>query len=247
MIAVRLPDLLNAWNEDISWWFTRPGQPEHLRLWLAGSFPDVASKVCGWAQQLRQRGLLGEVRWDTDYPHPARTCPGTTATAAENVFTADSGTAVALLVSAGSAGPGEQAITVASIVDLAISFTSSTTAGLTWVTEKLVPEGQAPRPARPLRDEVVKLACPAGDFAALAGQPATAAVRTAWQRRRPAVARYAAQLRAGDSRSPDDALLSLVREHHQRVTGPGQDSWQITARLARSAAMAALAQDPGPP
>lgn len=243
MIAVRLPDLLAALDHELSWWFTRPGPPEQLRLWLTGSFGDRARNISTWARKLQHDGLLGEVRWETDYPHPARTGPAMAVAAAENAFTADSYAAVAMLAMASSAGPSRQAVAVASILDLVVSFTGSTAAGLTWVSERLTPGSPAPRPARALRDETVKLACTAGDFVSrLTGQPGYEVVRAACEARRLAVARYAAQLSADGSQFPDDALLSLVRDHHERVNGPGQDGWQLTMRLARSAALAALAQ-----
>jgi thiopeptide-type bacteriocin biosynthesis protein len=213
-----------------------------VRLWLDGNFADVAGKVFEWAGRLRHLGLLGEMRWDTDYPPPARTGPVAAVRAAENAFTADSCAAIALLTLAASTGPSSQVLTVASTLDLAISFTGSTTAGLTWIAEELASSSRAPHPARGLRDEVVRLACPAGNFAALTSQPATKAVRTAWDSRRLAVARYATQLGEAGNQSPDDALLALVRDHHQRVNGPDHESWQLVARLARSAALAAIAQ-----
>jgi thiopeptide-type bacteriocin biosynthesis protein len=250
MIAVRLPDLIETWDDQPAWWFTRPGPPEQLRLWLAGSepdsFADTARKVAVWAQQLRRRGLLGQMRWETDYPCAARTGPATIVAAAENAFTTDSHAAVTQLAWTGAGGPSTQAVTVASLLDLAISFTGSIAAGLEWVTDNLIPGSQAPRPARTLRDETVRLACPTRDFAALASQPGSEALRTAWTARRAAVARYAAQLRAEDRQPPDAALLALVRDHQQRVSGPDPVCGQLTARLARSAALAVLAQSNAP-
>jgi thiopeptide-type bacteriocin biosynthesis protein len=250
MIAVRLPDLIEAWDDQPAWWFTRPGPPERLRLWLAGSepdsFADTAQKVAVWAQRLRRRRLLGQMRWETDYPCALRTGPAMVVAAAENAFTADSHAAVTQLAWANSDGPSTQAVTVASLLDLVISFTGSIAAGLEWVTDNLTPGSQAPWPARTLRDETVRLACPSGDFAALASQPGSGALLAAWTARRAAVARYAARLRADGRQSPDEVLLTLVRDHQQRINGPDLTGGQLTARLARSAALAVLAQSPAP-
>lgn len=250
MIAVRLPELLAAWDDEPLWWFTRPGPPEHLRLWLAGSepggFADAAGKVNAWAQQLRRHRLLGEVRWETDHPSAGRIGPRASAEAAESALAADSRAAVALLTWASSGGPNSHAVTAASVLDLVISFTGSTTAGLRWVTAHLAPGSQAPHPVRNLRDQAVRLACPAGDFTALANQPGSRALIDAWQARRAAMASYAAQLRADDSRPADDALLALVHGHHQRIDGPDHASEKLIVRLARCAALSALAHTPAP-
>jgi len=247
LIAARLPDLLAAWDQNQPvWWFTRPGPPEQVRLWLAagepGRFADAARKVATWAQQLHRQGLVGRVQWDTDYPCASRTGPAAVAAAAEHAFAADSRAVVVQLAWSTAGGPGEQALTVASILDLVISFTGSTAGGLQWVTAALRPGSHAPHPARTLRDEAVRLACPSGDFAALSREPGSDAVTTAWTARRAAVARYAATLRGDPSHCPDTALLALLRGHHQRMTGPDNGSEQLTIRLARSAAIAAIAQ-----
>jgi thiopeptide-type bacteriocin biosynthesis protein len=247
-IAMRLPELIAACENPPRWWFTRPGPPEHLRLWLAvgepTTFADLAGNLAAWAQQLRQLGLLGEIRWETDYPTAERL--STDAAVTESMLAADSGAAVTLLTWSASGGPRVQALTVASVLDLVISYTGSLTAGLEWIIDRLVPGYQAPRPPRALRDQVVRLASPHGDFAALAGQPASQAVLDAWATRCAAVTRYAAQVSADGQQSPDNALLTLIRGHHQRMHGPDRASEQLALRLVRSTALATLAQAPAP-
>jgi thiopeptide-type bacteriocin biosynthesis protein len=243
-VAARLPDLITACGDPPLWWFTRPGPPEHLRIWLAtsepGSFAHVTAGLAGWAQRLRQLGLLGDVRWETDYLSADRTGPDRAMT--ESTLAADSTAAVSLLTWSACGGSSLQTLTVASVLDLAIGFTGSLKAGLEWTVSKLTPGGQAPRPARTLRDQVVRLASPAGDFAALASQPTSQSVLTAWAARRATIVRYATHLRAESRQSPDGALLTLIRGHQQRMHGPDPANEQLTERLARSTAMAALAQ-----
>lgn len=185
--------------------------------------------------------MLSTVRWDTDYPYASRTGPEEVVAGAEHVFAADSQAALAELAWASARGPGEQVLTVASICDLAVSFTGTTDAGTRWITASLTSPGSGPRPARMLRDDVVRLACPSAGFAALASMPGSEPVTAAWTARRASVTRYAAQIRS-HQHNADTALLTLVRGHHERMTGPDHDSEQITMRLARSAALGALAQ-----
>ncbi len=247
LITVRLPDLLAAWDQKPPlWWFARPGPPEQVRLWLParepGIFADTAMKVAAWAQELQRRGLLGHVQWDTDFPPASRTGPADVVNAAERAFAGDSRAAVAQLIWSCAHGPSEQALTVASILDLAISFTGSTPGGLQWIIATLEPGNPACHPPRTLRDEVVRLASPSDCFAELSREPGFNTVAAAWTARRAEIARYGTQVRLSRQHCPDATLLDLLRSHHQRMNGPGDDSIQVTIRLARAAALAALAQ-----
>jgi lantibiotic biosynthesis protein len=128
VITVHLPALFQTWADPPEWWFVRYLDPEsHLRLRFRLShhhtFGAVSQRVSKWAAHLRHLGLVNRIQWDTYYPETGRYGTGATMSAAETVFAADSAAALTQieLATAGTAHP--HALTVASFVNMATTFT----------------------------------------------------------------------------------------------------------------------------
>ena len=94
--------------------------------------------------------------------------------------------------------------------------------------------------------QVMRLADPRDDNAALRAVPGGDQVLTAWARRAVALAAYRDTLLpdAGDV-SADSVLASLLHMHYIRVAGPGPEAEQACHRLARSAALRWCARNRG--
>ncbi|MGP3959736.1 lantibiotic dehydratase [Nonomuraea sp. 3N208] len=243
ILTSHLPDLLTAWREgpEEGWWFLRHHTPEpHLRLRLPlhdpGRYGDATQQVGAWAERVRGRGLLRGIVFDTYYPEPGRYGDGPTLAAAEAVFAADSATAVAQLAISGRAAQSA-AVIAASFTDLAIAFTGSIPAGLSWLVEH-VPRAPALPIERVLYNQALRLADPSGHWAKLHALPGGPQTARAWRRRRDALAAYRARLTGEHSPNPDTILASLLHLHHARMSGLDPGSERLCLRLARAAALA---------
>lgn len=250
ILTTHLPTLLQDWEDgERLWWYTRYSDPDtHLRLRLRLPNPDAfgttAQQIGAWAAELRNDGLIRRIQWDTDEPETGRYGIGDTLSAAEHAFAADSAAAITQLT------PGvpphlRSAVTAASFVDIAASFTNSPTAGNRWLTEHL-PKGEGAMPSRDLQALAIQLTTPDSDFAALRALPGGEHVVAAWAHRRSALKTYRTAL-TDHGAEPTDVLPSLLHMHHNRAAGIDPETEAICRRLARTAALSWNARAEGVP
>lgn len=237
-LLAHVPDLIAAWDSPPRWWYVRYQDPEpHLRLRFplphADAYGPAARRAGTWAASLRNLGLVSRMQLDTYYPETGRYGTGPAMTAAEETFAADSATALTQLQMAAQAGTSLDAITVAGLVDLAVSFTGSTDQGMRWLIDQLPREPS--QLDRALHDTATRLADPHGDWAALRATAGGETVLRAWHGRRAALAAYREQLAL--QRDPLSALPSLLHMHHVRMLGIDPDRERTGRRLARAAAL----------
>ncbi|SFE63820.1 thiopeptide-type bacteriocin biosynthesis domain-containing protein [Actinopolyspora alba] len=240
ILTKHLPRLLDQWNTPPEWWFLRYADPHpHLRLRIRLNHPDefgtAATRVGTWADDLRQRGLLSGMTLETYRPETGRFGGGEAMRAAESVFAADSAAALAQLEHT-QAGTADEAITAASMVDLVISYLSSTECGARWLIEH-VPRTHTPAPDRQVRDQAVDLANPHNGWAALCGIPGGEAIAASWQRRQQALAVYRDTITSAEGTTPTAVLRDFLHLHHARVTGIDPDHERQCLHLARAAAL----------
>src|SRR6266511_1546987 len=242
------PPLFDGWDDARSWWFTRhrdqarPDADQHLDLFVRlvadDRYGTAAGRVADWAAGLRKHGLLSDLQLASYQPQTGRYGRGPAMAAAEDAFAADSTAALAEIEYATRAGASPDAVTAASLVDLAASYTPTPGEGCRWLIDHLPHEPGVLNPA--VRDEALRLADPGRNRATLAAQPGGDRVGAAWHRRRVALAAYHDQLAA--QRDPQPVLRSLLHLHHVRAIGVDPDRERITHRLARAAARRWIAQ-----
>lgn len=227
-----LPALLAGWDEPPRWWFLRMRRPvPHLRLRLhTGDYGGAAVRIGRWAAMLRQQGLAGDLSLDTYHPESGRYGDGPALAAAEDLFAADSTSALAQLGAEADGRIDRQALVAASMIDLAAAMLGSRADGCEWLVSHSAPAGRTPIDRDRLRQAVTL------DPAALPGP-----VRHAWQKRSRAAASYAEALAASDGPlTPGSVLASLLHLHHVRAYGPDEAAEQVTYRLARHIALATV-------
>ncbi|WP_327038063.1 lantibiotic dehydratase [Micromonospora maris] len=227
-----LPALFADWPQPPMWWFIRMRRPySHLRLRLhTDDYGDAAVRVGRWAVALRQQGLAGDLCLDTYRPETGRYGDGQAMSAAEELFAADSRAAVTQMATRDESRLDQQALTAASMIDLAAAMLGSRDDGCEWLVARPEHPGRAPIDRGVLRQAVtlVPMSLP---------EP----VRRAWQERSLAAARYADALSAsGGPLTPAGVLTSLMHLHFVRAHGPDEAAEQVTYRLARHIALAAV-------
>ncbi|WP_431315751.1 lantibiotic dehydratase [Streptomyces murinus] len=235
-----VPELLTRWNTPPAWWFMRYRDPRpHLRLRIA--IPDAegvgpaVTRISDWVAGLRRAGLVNDVQFATNYPETGRWGTGSLMRLAEDVFVADSRVVAAQL--AQTDRPETRTLAVANFVSLAAAFTGSVSEAMGWLSEYGdITDRRQPLDRTALRD-AVRLADPAGGWAALRQHPGGAAIVTVWTARDEAIARYRANL-PGSGLDPDLVLESLLHTHHLRAAGIDKDDERMCARLARAVASA---------
>ncbi|MEU7162029.1 lantibiotic dehydratase [Streptomyces chrestomyceticus] len=238
LLTEQVPQLLKSWATPPPWWFVRYRHPAaHLRLRVHDA--DTARAVgaiATWAESLRARGLLAQVSFDSYWPETGRYGSGVAMTAAEELFAADSAAALAQLAALkASDSLHPQALTAASLVDLAAAVTGSTTAGLRWLTDRPHLATPAPMRDREIRQQTLQIA----NGQLLHRVPGGEAITAAWAARSAAATRYAARLTSQTSHvTPDSALVSLLHMHHIRALGIDTGAEAMTHKLARSVALA---------
>jgi thiopeptide-type bacteriocin biosynthesis protein len=243
ILTDHLPSLLTAWQwEDGAtpvWWFVRYRHPmPHLRLRLrTDAYGWAADRLGTWAAELRHHGLINRLVLDTDLPEFGRYGHGTAMAAAEELFAADSAAAIAQLY----APPAkQQAVTAASLVNLASAVMGSRGVGLLWLLDHRDIASRETVDRQAVR-EAVALEIPGGP--ALRDLPGGDRIAVAWRRRTQAAANYVHQLAADDSHAtPETVLGSLLHLHHVRVHGVEHDREAATYRVARAVALAAEAR-----
>ncbi len=227
-----LPALFADWPQPPMWWFLRLRRPySHLRLRLhTDDYGDAAVRVGRWAAGLRQQGLAGDLRLDTYHPETGRYGDGQAMSAAEELFAADSRAAVAQMAAKYESLLDQQALTAASMIDLAAAMLGSRDGGCEWFVGRPEQGGRAPIHRSVLRQAVTL------DPASL-----PELVQREWQERSRAAARYAEALSAcGGPLIPAGVLTSLLHLHFVRAHGPDEAAEQVTYRLARHIALAAV-------
>ncbi|MFJ9610421.1 lantibiotic dehydratase [Kitasatospora sp. NPDC101176] len=246
VLARHLPDLLERLGNP-KWWFVRFRDPrQHLRLRIAlpdpAAFGPAATMVSTWTAELHQAGLLSEVVYPTSYAETGRWGEGPAWAAAEEVFRADSATALAQLIQ--SALPGRQALLAAHAVAIAAGFTGSATAGLRWLVAN-VPSRAPAAIARPVFAEAIRLADPADGWTALREEPGGAEIVQGWGGRDIALDAYRRHFPGPDTRGvdADDVLGSLLHCSYVRAHRIDFDDEAQVLYLARAAALARLSRD----
>jgi thiopeptide-type bacteriocin biosynthesis protein len=230
IVTGHVPDLVDGWQELSHWWFLRYRDPRHhLRLRLhVRDYGQAASRLGRWAATLRRQGLAGDLLLDTYLPEVGRFGGEKAMSAAEMLFAADSAAASAQL---GSAGTGvQQALTAASLADLAGVMLGGRQAGLRWLAARPHPGSREPL------DRTARL-----QALAMTSGPGTQdmvprTVHRAWHVRASAAAEYANRI-GEHGMDAAEVIASLLHLHHNRVHGYDPASETATYRLARAAAL----------
>lgn len=238
-----LPDLLRRLGEPGTWWYVRYRDPDqHLRLRIVLSSTamsgSAARMVSMWAGELRQAGLLRDIRYPADHPETGRWGSGAAWAAAREVFCCDSRAILAQL--SAPATPGWQALTAANTVAIAAAFTGSTSAGMRWLTDHVPPTAPSRIP-RAVLDEARQIADPRSGWATLRAAPGGAAIAgKTWHARDTAAAAYRSHMDGPDTRgiAADDVLSSLIHLSFIRARGIDFGEEARCMYLARAAALA---------
>jgi len=242
ILTGHLPALASQLGDQARWWFIRYHEPgDHLRLRLAGlpaGQDSAAGQIGAWTRALHHAGLVTRVTWDTCYPETARFGGTAVTSQVEEVFAADSRAALAQLTAcAADKGLDRQALTSASLADLAAGLIGDDREAMLWLAGHTRP-GSSP-PPRARYDQAIALVNRPGCHAALA--PA-ADVAASWRARRAALADYRRALeRAGTIPAPE-LLPDLLHLHHARMSGPDLDAERASLHLARAAALSWIAR-----
>ncbi|MGP4115291.1 lantibiotic dehydratase [Streptomyces sp. 4N509B] len=243
ILTEHLPHLIDAFAPPPQWWFSRrralprPDADQHLALSIRLPEPDAygqaAEHLHTWAARLRRQRLASHLTLATYEPQTGRYGHGPAMDAAQAVFAADSAAALAQIRMAASGDTHPQALTAASLVDLATRFTPTLDDGLAWLVRHL-PQHHGPLD-RTLRDQALHLVAPRAPGAALHSLPDGDTVAHAWQARAAALAAYREQLAA--QRDPLSVLGSLLHLHHVRALDVNADLERVTGRLTRACAL----------
>ncbi|WP_414942709.1 lantibiotic dehydratase [Amycolatopsis sp. cmx-11-51] len=242
VLTTHLPVLLSTWDDEPEWWFLRYHDPEHhlrlrFRLHDHADFGSAAARIATWSSDLRRRGLVGQVQFDTYYPETGRFGSSASMHAAEALFAADSASAVNQLAVTGRRdGQHLHPVIAASMVDLAISVTGDPAAGMRWLIDNAT-TSPAPAVDRTVHNAAIRLANPGDAWAALREIPGGESITAAWTRRRTALDAYRAALTAESDTTPETVLPDLLHLHHVRMVGIDTDAERACLRLARAAAL----------
>ncbi|KDN85871.1 Lantibiotic dehydratase domain-containing protein [Kitasatospora cheerisanensis KCTC 2395] len=246
ILTGHLPDLLQRLDSP-PWWFVRFRDPQqHLRLRIAlddpADFGAAAQTVSTWAAELRQAGLLAEVRYPASFPEIGRWGDGPAWDAAEEVFRADSRALLAHLSQPHR--PERSALLAAHTVAIACAFSGGMHVGLRWLVANVAAKAPAPIP-RPLFAQAVRLADPVDNWAPLRAEPSGAAIVDAWGQRDRALAAYRRHFPGPHTRGVDvdDVLGSLLHVSYVRAHRIDFDDEAHVLYLARAVALARLAKD----
>ncbi|MEV8020026.1 lantibiotic dehydratase [Streptomyces sp. NPDC086554] len=227
-----LPRLLAALEQEPTWWFTRhrqlarPETGQHLALNLhitPTAYAAVAAAVNRWAAELHHQRLLARITLEPYRPQTGRYGARAAMDAAHDVFAADSAAALAQIRLASRMPIAPQAVTAASLVDLAAHLLPSAEDAWRWLIENTPAHG---RPERAHRAEALQL------YAAQGG----ADLAAAWAERGYALARYRQALSA-EQHDPGAVLRSLLHQHHVRALGVDAAGEAATLHLARTVAL----------
>lgn len=232
----------------VSWWvrrhrdLIRPEADQYLAVTLRLGGPEhygpVAAKVAAFAADLGARGLPSQLTLASYPQHPARYGDGPALDAAERVFAADTGAAIAQLVTARASGLPAQSLAAVSMARLAASFAPDPESGCQTLLTCLRQEHGLVD--RAVRDHALALADPDDADRALRQLPGGPVVTAAWAARDRALAAYHREL-TQQRREPSTVLRTLLHEHHVRAVGVDSTYEKQTGRLARAVALRRLA------
>ncbi|MFG2531777.1 thiopeptide-type bacteriocin biosynthesis protein [Streptomyces sp. NPDC048516] len=240
IIAGHLPGLLSLFENPPRWWFLRhrdtssPASDQYLMLHLTLATPDdygpTAALLHDWATALNHQGLAARLELATHLPQAGRYGHGPALDAAYDVFTADSAACTAQLRVTPD-GPTSQALTAASMYDLAVQFIGDPRQADTWLTHNL------PREHGHLDRDVTRqaIALSASDRTHLLSLPSGRNVADAWQNRSAALRTYRNEL--ASQRNPHTVLRSLLHQHYNRALPIDSDHERSTGRLTRACAL----------
>lgn len=248
LLSRHLPVLLEQLGNP-PWWFIRFRDPDqHLRVRIAlpapETFTETAHAVSAWADELRDAGLLADLRYSTSYREMGRWGSGAAWEAAEEVFRADSRAVLTQLTQ--PQRPGPRTLVAAHTVAVASAFLGSFEAGMRWLIDHIPPIAPAPVP-RPQFTEAVRLANPCDEWAALRRVPGGDAIVSGWADRDTALATYRPHLPGPDTQgiAVDDVLTSLLHVHFVRHIAVNFPEEEVCLYLARAAALAWTARTTG--
>jgi thiopeptide-type bacteriocin biosynthesis protein len=241
ILTRHLPSLASQLGDQAWWWFMRYRDPEdHVRLRLAGlpaDAGDAAGLVGAWTQALRRAGLVTRVSWDTYYPETARFGGTAAMSKAEEMFAADSRTALSQLAAcAEDSALDTRALTAASLADIATGLIGDEHGAMLWLVEHTRPDSSPP--PRPLYEQAVALVNLPG---CRTSTPA-ASVAASWLARRAALAAYRAALEQAGTIPALELLPDLLHLHHSRMAGPDLAAERASLHLARAAALSWMAR-----
>ncbi|HEU0088408.1 MAG TPA: lantibiotic dehydratase [Pseudonocardiaceae bacterium] len=248
ILADHLPQLFaDTDNPVIRWWFwrhhdpARPDSDQHLvlclRLRAAGDYGTAAARIADWAAHLRTSGLLADL--DLGAYQPPRGAFGhgpETEDAVEDVLATDSAAAIAQLWWATRTGTPNQAITAASMTDLAAALAATPEAGLRRLLDLL------PQEHGKLDHDLCEAALAlvgADDGTPLRSLPDGQTVMHLWDQRRAALAAYRDRFLRDSDRQL--VLRTLLHDHHVRAVSVDPGAEKVTNRLARAVARRRLA------
>ncbi|MET8690539.1 lantibiotic dehydratase [Streptomyces sp. NPDC004732] len=226
-----LPQLLAQLEPVPRWWFTRhrelarPDSGQHLALHLhiaPGQHGDIAAAAGRWVTELHYLRLLSHLTMEPYQPQTGRYGAGPAMDAAHVFFAADSAAALAQIRLASHSA---QAVTAASLADLAAHFLPSAEDGWRWLIENTPARSTGPAD-RAGRTDALQL------YAARTSSD----LSDAWERRGRALAAYRAALIA-QQHEPSAVLRSLLHHHHVRAVGVGPTVEAATLHLARTVAL----------
>ncbi|CAO0832429.1 Lantibiotic dehydratase OS=Streptomyces microflavus OX=1919 GN=Smic_64470 PE=4 SV=1 [Streptomyces microflavus] len=239
LLSQHLPGLLERLGNP-PWWFIRFRDPDqHLRVRIAlpdrRTFAQTARTVSAWADDLRNAGLLADLRYPTSYREMGRWGSGAAWEVAEEVFRADSRSVLAQLTE--PQRPAQRTLVAAHTVAIASAFLGSTEAAMRWLADHVSPKAPASVP-RPQFSEAVRLAKPAAD----SGPPcALSRAETPSCRVGQSAMRHSP--RTGCTSGPDtqgiavdDVLTSLLHVHFVRHVAVNFPEEEVCLYLARAAA-----------
>lgn len=206
---------------------TRPPQTgQHLALNLhvmPSEYAAVAAAVNRWATELHHQRLLARMTLEPYRPQTGRYGAGAAMDAAHEAFAADSAAALAQIRLASRMPIAPQAVTAASLVDLASHLLPSAEDAWRWLIENTPAHG---RPERTHRAEALQLDAVQGG----------ADLTTAWAERGRTLACYRQALTA-EQHDPGTVLRSLLHQHHVRALGVDATVEAATLHLARTVAL----------
>ncbi|WP_276203307.1 lantibiotic dehydratase [Actinomadura flavalba] len=238
ILTEHLPVLLEAWTASPTWWFVRYRDPSpHLRLRLHLADQDhqglAYTRIGAWAEQLRARGLLSRLVFDTHVAETTRYGDGAAQRAAEALFAADSNAVHAQLTTQrADRALAPLALTAAGRLDLATALTGGSSAGARWLIDHPPAPSTCPmdrataRRAQELTEPDSVLALPGGQN-----------ILRAWETRRAAADAYR-RLWTSACLEADTVIGSLLHMNHVRSVGLDPEREHACQRLARSAALA---------
>lgn len=239
ILTEHLPRLLAELSRGLYrpvWWFTRDdGQDPHLTLVLRLGgrieYGHDADLLVNWAEELHRGQLLSGMDLTTSRPPSALFGLGADREAAEQLFAADTMAALAQITYVTRTGIPAEAVTAASLADLATAFAPIPAEGWAWLARNL------PRASGPLDVGLSRHTRELVSDASWRLRPEGSAVAAAWMVRAEAIGAYRKLLLA-DHRDPLPVLGTLLHLHHVRALGGGPAAERTTHRLARAVALA---------